>query len=180
MEKGTLSAHEGAAAGHQQWFCRALSSGSISVNENSEKKRKISDGVLMVVNAQIYGHPVRALIDSGATRCFISLSTVIPLGLNTIKDCTFLELGDGHKILSKGKVVNAPIVTADLTVKMDLVVTSILHDVELIMDINCLQAVNPLIDWSSSLIFLPKEVGISVLPHSWIDQAHKIGTIKVL
>ena len=67
MEKGTLSAHEGAAAGHQHWVCCVLSSGSISVNEKSENKRKISDGVLIVVTAQIYGHPVRALIDSGDT-----------------------------------------------------------------------------------------------------------------
>ena len=59
-------------------------------------------------------------------------------------------------------------------------VTSLLHDVDLILGINWLEAVNPLVDWSSSRIFLPKEVGASVLPSSWIDQAQKIGTIKVL
>ena len=73
-----------------------------------KNKRKISDGVLVVVSAQIYGHPLQALIDSGATRCFISLSAIIILGLTTTRDYTFLELGDRCKILSKGKVVGVP------------------------------------------------------------------------
>ena len=95
------------------------------------------------------------------------------LGFITITDYNFLELGDGRKILSKGKVVNVPIVTADFTVKIELMVASLLHDVDLILGMNWLLAVNPLIDWSSSRISLPKEVGTSVLPVSWIDQADK-------
>ena len=35
--------------------------------ENSENRRNIEDGILLVVSARIYGHKVRALIDSGAT-----------------------------------------------------------------------------------------------------------------
>ena len=100
----------------------------------------------MVVTASVYGHPVRALIDSGATRCFVSSSALLPLGLQTVKDYTFLELGDGQKILSKGRADSVPVVTADVTVRMDLTITSLLHDVDLILGINWLQAVNPLID----------------------------------
>ena len=107
------------------------------------------------------------MINRGATRCFISLSVVMPLVLTTIKTYTFLGLGDGRKILSKGKVVDVPMVTANLTVKMDLKVMSLLHDVDLILGINWLQAVKTLIDWTSSRIFLLKEVGTSVLPGSW-------------
>ena len=58
MEKGTLSTLEGAAAGHQHWVNCVLSSGPIGVDTKTENKRKISDGILMVVTAQIYGHPV--------------------------------------------------------------------------------------------------------------------------
>ena len=79
MEKGALSPLEGATAGHQHWVGCALSPGSIVVDTKIGNKRKLSDGVLMVVTARIYGHPVRALIDSDATRCFISLSAVMPL-----------------------------------------------------------------------------------------------------
>ena len=38
--------------------------------------RKVEDGLLMVVAARIYGKPVRALIDSGATRCFVTPACV--------------------------------------------------------------------------------------------------------
>ena len=45
--------------------------------EKVEKERKVDDGILLVVPACIYGHKVRALIDSGATRCFISSGAVL-------------------------------------------------------------------------------------------------------
>ena len=90
----------------------------------------------------------------------------MPLGLTIVKNYTFLELGDGREILSKGKGIDVPIVTTYLTVKMDLKVTSLLHAIDLILGTNWLQAINPLIELTSSRIFLPKEVGTSVLPSS--------------
>ena len=36
----------------------------------NKSTRLMKDGLLLVVTARINGHPVRALIDSGATRCF--------------------------------------------------------------------------------------------------------------
>ena len=35
--------------------------------------RLMKDGLLLVVTARTNGHPIRALIDSGATRCFVTL-----------------------------------------------------------------------------------------------------------
>ena len=40
--------------------------------QQNKTPRGISDGLLLVVTARINGHPVRALIDSGATRCFVT------------------------------------------------------------------------------------------------------------
>ena len=40
--------------------------------EKKTKSRNIEDGLLMVVATRIYGKTVRALIDSGATRCFVT------------------------------------------------------------------------------------------------------------
>ena len=100
--------------------------GTLSTVENLQKERKIEDGVLMVVPARIFGHTMRALIDSGATRGFLSVNAIQPLGLSLVKDTTFLELGDGQKTLSRGKVIDIPIVTAGLTIKMDLTVNSLL------------------------------------------------------
>ena len=41
-------------------------------NHQNKALRGIEDGLLLVVTARINGHPVRALIDSGATRCFVT------------------------------------------------------------------------------------------------------------
>ena len=45
------------------------------------KTRKTDDRILMVVTAAIYGHCLRALLDSGTTRRFVSSDVVLPLGL---------------------------------------------------------------------------------------------------
>ena len=43
--------------------------------------RSVKDGLLLVVTARINGHSFRALIDSGATRCFVTPAYVIAMGL---------------------------------------------------------------------------------------------------
>ena len=60
----------------------------------------------------------------------------MPLGITIIKNCTFLELGDGHNILSKGKVVDVSIVTTDLTMKNGFNGHVNLDDVDFNLDIN--------------------------------------------
>ena len=59
--------------------------GNVSTIENSTNSRKFEDGVLLVVPARIFGHPIRALIDSGAARGFISVNAIKPLGLSIVK-----------------------------------------------------------------------------------------------
>ena len=44
--------------------------------ENKKVIRTLEDGLLMVVSASIYGRKIRTLIDSGATRCFVSTACV--------------------------------------------------------------------------------------------------------
>ena len=94
--------------------------------ENLEKERKISlgrrieDGLLLVVSTKIYGHTVKALIDSGATRCFVTPTCVMTCGLKAKPRDVFLELGNGEKFLSRGFIPDALVVTAGLTVKIGL------------------------------------------------------------
>ena len=148
--------------------------------EKSENQRNIEDGILLVVSACIFGHKVRALIDSGATRCFISSGAVLPLGLKSTSEDTLLELGNGDRILSRGKVNDVPVVTAGLSVKLDLTVTKLLHDVDLVLGINWLQTVNPIIDWRGARMFLPESLGSSFLAGFWLDAIEKIGTVQVM
>ena len=107
--------------------------GSTQLNKST---RLMKDGLLLVVTARINGHPVRALIDSGATRCFVTPACVTAVGLKGKPQDTFLELGNGQKFLSRGFVPEVPVVTAGLTVRVGLTVTSLLHEVDLVLGIN--------------------------------------------
>ena len=96
----------------------------------------MKDGLLLVVTARINGHPIQALIDSSATRCFVTLACVTAVGLKGQPQDTFLELGNGQKYLSRGFVPDVPVVTAGLTVRVGLIVTSLLHEVDLMLGVN--------------------------------------------
>ena len=87
----------------------------------------------MFVSAQIFGHEIRAVIDSGATINFISLAGMTKYGLKVESHNTILELNDGTKVLSRGRAVNVPIVTDSYTFNTDLTVTSLLHNVDLVL-----------------------------------------------
>ena len=80
--------------------------------------RRIEDGLLLVVSTKISGHIVKALIDSGATRCFVTPAYVTTCGLKAKPRDVFLELGNGEKFLSRGFIPDVPITTAGLTVKI--------------------------------------------------------------
>ena len=149
-------------------------------NQQNKTLRGIDDGLLLVVTARINGHPVRTLIDSGATRCFVTPACVTAVGLKGKPQDTFLELGNGQKFLSRGFVPDVPVVTAGLTVRMGLTVTSLLHEVDLVLGINWLQLVSPVIDWSSGKVYLPNAVHTALLQGDWLEGHVKAGTVTVL
>ena len=151
--------------------------------EGKEKKkviRTVEDGLLMVVSARIYGRKIRTLIDSGATRCFVSPACVTACGLKGLSRYIFLELGNGEKILSRGCIPNVPMVTAGLTLKIGLTVTILLHDVDLVLGINWLQIVNPIVDWCGAKLYVPNAVHTALLKGNWLDNYVKVGTVIVL
>ena len=134
-----------------------------SVKKHKNFYRKIEDGLLLVVPTRIYAKEVKALIDSGATRCFVTPSYVAKVGLKGIPRDVFLELGNGEKYLSRGYVPEVPIVTAGLTVKIGLTVTNLLHEVDLVLGINWLQLVNPVVDWGGGKLYVPNAVHTALL-----------------
>ena len=126
--------------------------------ENKKVIRTVEDGLLMVVSASIYGRKIRTLIDSGATRCFVSPACVTACGLKGVPSGVFLELGNGEKILSKGYIPDIPVVTAVLTVKTGPTITSLFHDVDLVLGMNWLKLVNPIVDWCGAELYVPNAV----------------------
>ena len=69
--------------------------GYVKSEKENKKVRKMEDGLLMVVPARIYGKTVKALIDSGATRCFVTPSCITTIGPKGVPHDIFLELGNG-------------------------------------------------------------------------------------
>ena len=90
------------------------------------------------------------------------------------------ELGNGDRILSRGKVNDVPVVTTGLSVKLDLTITKLLHSVDVVLGVNWLCKVNPIIDWRRARMFLPDTLGSSFLAGLWLDAAEKTGTVHVL
>jgi len=105
----------------------------VSFKDQPKNPRQKEDGILLVVPVRIFGREIRALIDSGATRCFISPASVTKCGLSIESHNTFLELGDGKKVLSRGRAVDVPVVTAGFAAKLNLTVTSLLHGVDVVL-----------------------------------------------
>ena len=134
-----------------------------SVKKKKNEDRKFEDGLLLVVSMRIYGKEVKALIDSGAIRCFVTPSCVIAVGLKGNPQDIFLELGNGEKYLSRGYVPEVPIVTAGLTVKVGLIVTNLMYEVDLVLVINWLQLVNPVVDWGGAKLYVPNAVQTTLL-----------------
>ena len=83
----------------------------------------------------------RALVDSGASRCFISPSALQVLGLQGRRSDTFLELGNGQRVLSRGYVPEVPVTVGGHTSSTNLTVTSLLHDSDVILGMTWLQVV---------------------------------------
>ena len=86
--------------------------GIVIEDKNGKGQEKIprveEDGILLVVRAQINDKLFSALIDSGATRCFVTQECCTVAGLTCIPQDTFLELGNGARALSRGMVQGAP------------------------------------------------------------------------
>ena len=134
----------------------------------------------MVVSARIYGRTIRTLIDCGATKCFVSPTCVTACGLKGVPHDIFLELGNGEKILSRGYVPDVPVVTAGLTMKIGLIVTTLLHHVDLVLGMNWLKLVNPIVEWCGAKLYVPNAVHTTLLKGNWLEDHVKVGTVTVL
>ena len=94
---------------------------------------------------------------------------------------TFLELGNGERVLSRGRVTNVPVVTGNHCTRCNLTVTSLLHQVDLVLGVSWLKQVNPLIDWNAGAIYLfSNGFPESFLYGQWLESACKIVTVSII
>ena len=150
----------------------------VSAEKQLKNPRSEEDGILLVLRARIFGQEICALINSGATRNFTSPAGVTKCGLNVESHNTFLELGDGTKVLSRGQAVDVPIVTAGYSQKTDLTVCSLLTDVDLVLGMTWLVEADLLIRWSTGTVYLPDSItSFQRIMGDWLDKQAKVGTV---
>ena len=153
----------------------------VSIENQSTNPREEEDGILLVVPARIFRHEICALINNNATMNFISLAGVIQCGLTVESHNTFLELGDGKKVLLQGRAVDVPIITSGYTMRTNLTVGNLLHGVDLVLGMTWLKAVDPLIRWSTGHVYIPDSISsFQRIMGQWLDKQVKVGTVKVL
>ena len=102
MTMGGTGAHQ---AGDQMSVQTPPSRSWIAVGDRStdcasRTVRQVTDGLLLKLAVSIAGRRLVALVDSGASRCYMSPEIVTSLGLITSPAQVHLELADGSKIHS--------------------------------------------------------------------------------
>ena len=53
--------------------------------------------------------------------------------------------------------------------RVGLTVTSLLHEVDLVLGVNWLQLVNPVVDWSNGKVYLPNAIYTALQQGDWLE-----------
>ena len=153
----------------------------VSTEDQSTNPRSEEDGILLVVLARIFGHEICALIDSSTMRNYISPAGVTQCGLTIESYNTFLELGDGKKVLSRGRAVDVPFVASSYSMKTNLTVSNLLHGVDLVLGTTWLKVADPLIHWSTRHVYIRDSISsFQRIMGQWLNKQVEVGTVKVL
>ena len=146
----------------------------------SAPKRELKDGLLLYIPIRIFGKPAKALVDSGASRNFISPAAVVRLGVFTTHENCALELANGQRILSQGKAPGVLVTVGSDAGKYDLTVCTLLPNVDVILGMTWLSKANPLIDWGTPRLIFPRETTTTAIVGQWAEPSQTVCQIRTL
>ena len=86
--------------------------------------------------ASVNGRQLTALINSGASRCYMNPNTIAHCDLRLEKETMYLELADGCKIQSMQKASNILCYVGKSVRRVTLTVTKLLYNVDLVLGID--------------------------------------------
>ena len=114
----------------------------------------VQDHVLLVVDAMVQGTRVPALIDSGATRSFISDQLQCRPALHFVGAYSALELANGETIVSTGIAPRVLVCIRSIPCRLALTAVPMMEGIQLILGKDWLDIMNPVVDWRSNTMFL--------------------------
>ena len=152
--------------------------GHETTDEVTSVGRCIRDGVLLHGPASINGRRLTALIDSGASRCYMSPNTAAQCNLRLEKEMMYLELADGSKIQATQKASNVRCEVGTSVCKVTFTVTQLLHNVDLVLGINWLVQWNPVVDWRKQVVSIWTGYEWTQVNRLLLQSVHNIGTVK--
>ena len=114
----------------------------------------VRDHLLLVVQAVVNGTRVPALVDSGASRPFISDQFHGRPPLEFVGAYSALELANGETIVSTGIAPRVLVCIGSIPCRLSLTAVPMMEGIQLILGKDWLDIVNPLVDWRSSSMFL--------------------------
>ena len=112
------------------------------------------DHELLSVIAVIKGTPMRALVDSGATRSFIDEKLQLRPPLSFIGTYSSLEMANGDTIVSTGIVPSVLVCIRKVQFRSDLIAVPLMKGYDVVLGKDWSDMVNPLIDWRSNCMYI--------------------------
>ena len=107
---------------------------------------KVCDHLLLTVQAVVNGTPLRALVDSGATRSFVDERIRLHPPLQFIGAYSSLEMANGETIVSTGVAPDVLISLGDIQFRSTLTAVPMMEGFDLILGKDWLDMINPLVD----------------------------------
>ena len=118
------------------------------------------------------------LIDCGASRCYLDSQVVLRLGLQPIAENATLELGDGTKVPSKGRIEKLIFTMGSRTFSQEFTVTELMSGVDMVLGMSWLEQVNPLINWGSHTMYVRDQEVYYPIAGVSAEKDTKIGTVR--
>ena len=114
----------------------------------------VQDHMLLVVKAVVNGTSVSTLIDSGASRSFVSDRLQCRPRLQFVGAYSALELVNGETIVSTGIAPQVLVCIGSIPCQLSLTAVPMMEGIQLILGKDWLDIMNPLVDWQSNMMWL--------------------------
>ena len=126
----------------QQWVALG------DIEESDEKTiagRRVKDGILFRVTVSVTGRKLIALIDSGASQCYMSPDAVAICELECQPAEVHLELADGSKVQATQQTLAILCTVGNTVCQLLFTVTKLLRNVDVVLGMDWLKKWNPVI-----------------------------------